>query len=275
MINTPIDNFVYRALATKTIYLDSAIKELDESQHVIHIEFVGSDFFLLIIENHSISCIIKLNDVCEFLGSKSLELVRFRLQREQSRFTIGKISKHLQFLYEMLSKSQPVLKALNTNYFSFWRFVSTIKEDNSYGLCSLHNANSTLWAIFEAGELSGGWLCKSVTEEPVSLSVDRVLEEAVRIAGLATFYCFRNRIIFDVAPETIFEKKQQFQRLLEPDSMARLSVKKDFGEYGFTIATQFDGKKTVGEVAELTRVSFEKTRDIAKRLYELDIIGRL
>ncbi len=275
MINTPIDNFVFRALATKTINLDSAIKDLDESLHVLHIEFIGSDSYILIIENRSIRYIFKLSDVCEFLGSKSLELVSFRMQREQSRFTIGKISKHLQFLYELLSKSQPVLKALNTNYFSFWRFVSTVKEDNSYGLCTLHNSQATLWAIFEAGELTGGWLCKSVTEEPVSLSVDRVLEEAVRIAGLATFYCYKNRIIFDVSTDTIFEKKQYFQTLLEPDSMARLAIKKDYGEYGFTIASQFDGKKTVGEIAELTRVSFEKTRDIAKRLYELDILGRL
>lgn len=270
-----MDNFIYRALATKTINLDSAIKELDESLHVIHIEFIGSDNYLLIIENRSINYIVKLNDVCQFLGSKSLELVRFRLQREQSRFTIGKVSNHLHFLYEMLSKSQPVLTALNTNYFSFWRFVSTIKEDNSYGLCSLHNNQTTLWAIFEAGELTGGWLCKSVTEEPVSLSVDRVLEEAVRIAGFATFYCYRNRIIFDVTTETIFEKKPQFQTLLEPDNMARLSIKNDFGEHGFTIASQFDGKKTAGEIAELARISFERTRDIAKRLYELDILGRL
>ncbi len=270
-----MDNFVYRALATKTINLDSAIKELDESLHIIHIEFTGTDNYLLIIKNHSIDFIARLNDVCQFLGSKSLELVRFRLQREQSRFTIGKISNHLQFVYEILSKSQPVIKTLNTNFFSFWRFVSTIKEDNSYGLCSLHNSSTTLWAIFEAGELSGGWLCKSVTEEPVSLSVDRVLEEAVRIAGFATFYCYRNRIIFDVTTETVFEKKPQFQALLEPDSMERLSIKNDFGEHGFTIASQFDGKKTVGEISELMRVSFEKSRDIAKRLYELDILGRL
>jgi hypothetical protein len=163
---------------------------------------------------------------------------------------------------------------MDTNFFSFWRFVASIKEKNAYGLCSLNNAENTLWAIFEAGELSGGWLCRHVTDEPTSLSIDRVLEEAVRIAGMASFYEFSNWIIFDVVSETIFYKKKGFQRLMKPDSRARFTMTREFGEMGFVVAAQFDGRKTVAEVASDMRISFEQARDIAKCLYELDVLGR-
>jgi hypothetical protein len=275
VIRLPIDNFVFKSFATKTIKLEIALKDLDSSFHVLVVEFQNHQSFGLIIELNTITHVFELTDTICFRGPKTLDLVTFRLEREQSKITLGKLSQPLVFFYKTLLKTEPKLVALKTNYFSFWRFAQGLKEEIAYGIGHVHNDSVTVWSLFESGDLTGGWLVKSQYEDPMSLSVDRVLEEAVRVNGLASFYQNDGRIAFEIKPTTIFEHNPNFPQLLNPDSKHRLLILKTWGEKGIDLATIFDGRHTLEELAKTHRQMDQVVVKMAEFLYENNMISRV
>lgn len=273
MIRIPIDNFVFRSFSTNTIKLDVALCDLDDSMYVLFIELPASQSYFFIIEGKQITRVCQVSGKMEFLGSKTLELVTFELEREKSILTLGKVSTPLGSFYEMFLDSQPELSNINTEYISFWRFATTTRQENVYGVSNISNKDKSLWAIFEAGELSGGWMVKN-GELPISLNVDTVLEEAVKMAGTFSFHRYEPPMYLDLKPTSVLVHTDNYHKLVLPDSKERLLAIRKIGEIGLEVGCVFDGRLMISEIASMMRIPEVKILKVAEFLFNQKLLAR-
>lgn len=273
MIRIPIDNFVFKSFSTNSIKLDVALKDLDDSMYILFVELPASQSYFFIIEGRQIIRVCQVSGKLEFFGNKTLELVTFELEREKSILTLGKISKPLESFYSMLLDSQPELTNIKTDFFSFWRFVASIKQQGVYGIGFISNADKSLWAIFEAGELAGGWMIKS-GNPPASLNVDAVLEEAVKTSGSFSFHRYEPPMYLDLKPTSVLAHTERFPSLVQPDSKERLLTLKKIGEVGLEIGCIFDGRLMISEIASMLRIPETEVLKAAEFLYNQRLLAR-
>lgn len=274
MIRIPIDNFVFRSFTTKTIKLDLALNDLDESMHVLFVELPASECHFLVIEKKQVTQICHVTDTLDFYGNKTLEYVSFQLEREKSILTLGKVSEPLSRFYQTLLSSSPEQRNIDTEYFSFWRFVSYQKQNDTHGIGSISGKDATIWTIFESGELTGGWMVKNSSDPPLSLSVDRVLEEAVKTSGTFNFFKQEKPLFMEVKPTSVFIHTDKFSSLVMPNSKERLLAQKTIGELGLDVGCLFDGKLMVSEIAAQLRIPEVKVLAVARFLYSQMLIAR-
>lgn len=273
MIRIPIDNFVFKSFSTNTIKLDVALKDLDDSMYILFVELPASESYFFVIESRQITRVCQVSGKLEFLGSKTLELITFELERVKSVLTLGKVSKPLESFYAMLLDSQPELTNINTEYFSFWRFAASIKQQGAYGVGFISNNEKSLWAIFEAGELSGGWMVKN-GQSPTSLQVDAVLEEAVKTSGSFSFHRYEPPMYLDLKPTSVLAHTERFPNLVLPDSKERLLALRKIGEVGLEIGCVFDGRLMISEIAAMLRISEAEILKVAEFLYNENLLAR-
>ena len=264
---------MFKTFTTNTIKLDVVLKDLDDSMYILLIELSTNESYFFVVERKKIVRVCKIIGKLEFLGSKTLELVTFELEGEKSVLTLGKVSKPLASFYAMLLESRLDLININTDFFSFWRFASSIKQQGLYGVGYITNNEKTLWAIFEAGELSGGWMVKN-TDAPVSLNVDSVLEEAVKIAGSFCFLRHEPPMFLELKPTSVFAHTDKFPNLILPDSKERLLTLRTIGEVGLDIGCVFDGRLMISEIASMLRVSEPEILKVAEFLYNQRLLAR-
>lgn len=250
-----------------------AIKDLDESLHILLVEFQNGECFALVIDKKVVTHVMRIDSTFTFYGNRTLDLVTFRLEREQTKLTLGKATDQLEYFYKVMLKSKPRFLNLRTNFFSYWRFAHDAKEENEFGICHISNDEKTLWSIFEAGDLVGGWFVKNSYDSPESLSVDRVLEEAVRINGKISYHHNESKFI-EMKTNTVLVQDASFPVLLHPDSKERLLMSKFFGEKGFELACMFNGRKTIGECATEAKVNPSEMISVAQFLGDSNLCVR-
>lgn len=273
MIRIPIDNCVFKTFTTNTIKLDVVLKDLDDSMYILLIELSTSGSYFFVVEKKKIVRVCKISGRLEFLGSKTLELLTFELEREKSVLTLGKVSKPLTSFYTMFLESGLDLTNISTEFFSFWRFTALAKQQGWYGIGFITNSEKTLWAIFEAGELSGGWMVKNA-DAPVSLHVDSVLEEAVKTAGSFSFLRYEPPMFLELKPTSVLVHTDKFSSLILPDSKERLLTLRTIGEVGLDIGCVFDGRLMISEIASMLRISEREVLKVAEFLYNQGLLAR-
>lgn len=259
---------------TKTIKLDLALCDLDDSMHILFVELPASEFYFLVVEKRNVTQICQVTDKLDFKGNKTLDYVSFLLEREKSTLTLGKISEPLVLFYQTLLNADAEIAGIDTEYFSFWRFVSSMKQSDSHGIGSMSNNDMTLWSIFESGELIGGWLVKNTSDPPTSLDVDKVLEEAVKIRGTFNFFRHAKPPYMVIKPTSVFTHTERFPSLVMPNSKERLLAQKKIGEMGLDVGFLFDGKHMVSEIASKLRIPEAKVLMVAQFLYSQSLITR-
>jgi hypothetical protein len=242
--------------------------------HVLHVVFPSSENYFLIIDKRQVTHICHATEKLEFLGNKTLDYVSFELEREKSTLTLGKVSEPLSRFFCTLLNSSLEHSSIDTEYFSFWRFVSMQKQKDTQGIATISGKEATLWAIFEAGQLIGGWYINSTSDPPVSLDVDRVLEEAVKTCGIFNFFRHEKPLYMDIKPTSVFIHTDKFSQLIMPNSKERLLAQRKIGEIGLDIGCLFDGKHMVSEIASKLRISEAKVLMVAQFLYGQMLISR-
>jgi hypothetical protein len=269
MLNLPQSNPVIFRFQVKS-FDPAQFMEEQESKVLIRLEIDEMKYGLL-ISNKSIEEAFEFSDRLRLIGKSTLdEILKLSLGRP-SIVTIDKLSDKLVDFYLNLLSSNLLHTNLSTNYISFWRFIETQKEIGSSGIAVIESNESTLYAVFKTGALTGGWQAFEANTPSLELSSQRVLDISARSGGEFSYFKSWQCAISGMGKDMKTQRLNGFENIYNPGHSHHRKLLDEFGESGIELACQIVSGITLFEVAQISREPLLKVVEIAKKLVYLGV----
>ena len=274
MVNFPIGEPLLDKLSVNMISVDAIFSDY-EGQNVLQIDATDFGRFIFVGSKEGLDYSYDATEHARHLAGEKYLLVLKTIKTKPSRITLAPLNQNLKRIYDMLFRCKPKFVGLSTNYVSFWRLAETFKEDGNTCIVSIDMENLTMWAIFNAGIMTGGWLCKDGVYPSELLTNQKILESSVKMVGSINVYESRQTSVFEVTTKTKLKRAQDFADIFNSESLINQRAKWLHGESVADIAMLVDGAKTISDIALAINEPVDKVLNTLRFLAEQGLVERV
>lgn len=273
MINFPIGEPFLDRLPVNMASIDAIFSDYD-GQNVLQVDITDLGRFVFIGSKEGLDYSYNATGHAGHLAGEKYFIVLDAIKSRPSRMTFAPLDSNLKRLYEFFFRCNPKFVGLSTNYVSFWRLAETFRENGNTCIVSINTNEMTMWTIFSAGIMTGGWLCRDGIYPSELLTNQKILESSVKMVGDIDVYESRQTSVFEITIKTTLRRTKDFIDIFNSESLVGQRAKWLHGESVADIAMLVDGDRTVSDIAMAINEPVDKVLNTLRFLAEQGLVER-